>query len=155
MLLNTKKKCECFSECDLAEGGPLHMLRAPGHFDQHVACHKSFSIIDIVQVVSIRLWGGGLMANEALKEFPPPVGISYLILERGTFFLALLNIWYIEKTIMQFCCMEKNSLNIIQNISFCVSQKSVSKRLCSLLLPIIHSILNLMTQILNITRTFI
>ncbi len=26
------------------------------------------------------------MANEALKEFPPPMGISYLILERGTFF---------------------------------------------------------------------
>lgn len=83
-----RKKCECFSECDLAEGGPLHMLRAPGHFDQHVARHKSFSIIDIVQVVSIRLWGGGLVANEALKEFPPPVGISYLILERGALFFG-------------------------------------------------------------------
>lgn len=84
-----------FSECDLGEDGSLHMLRAQGHFDQHVARHKSFSIIDIVQVVSIRLWGGGFVANEALKEFPPPVGISYLcylILRGRDVFSPLLNI---------------------------------------------------------------
>lgn len=110
----TGKKSVFFSECDLAEGGPLHMLRVPGQFDQHVARHKSFSITDIVQVVSIRLWRGGLVANEALKQFPPPVGISYLILERGTFFFS----------IMQFCCMKTKQLEHSLNHFLCFTEVS-------------------------------